>query len=105
MIVNEAINGQCWKTSASSKDANQGGDLGVYRLKFTSDIGVETEFGSESSKLSVGLSWEKGIALGAAVNGHGFDVSYRPNGAGLALIGTALVAPEALPEVWRWVTK
>ena len=86
----------------TSFDANV--NLFVYKLKITSDIGVETEFGSESSKIDLGLSYEKGISFGAAVLGHGFDVNYKPSAGVLAIAGTAIVAPELLSEVWNALT-
>jgi hypothetical protein len=80
-------------------------NLFVYKMKLTSDIGMEQEFGTDSWNINIGLSWKKGLSVGAAVNGHGFDSSYRPNAAGLILIGTAIIAPELLPEVSQSVTQ
>ena len=80
-------------------------NLFVYKMKVTSDIGMEQEFGTDLWNINIGLSWEKGLSVGAAVNGYGFDGSYRPSPAGLFLIGVAFTQPELLPAAYQAVTQ
>ncbi len=90
------------KGSKITSDANI--NLFVYKMKFTSDIGLEQEFGTTSWNVNIGLSWEKGLSVGAAVNGYGFDANYRPNVVGLMLIGVAIAQPELFPAAYKAVT-
>ncbi|WP_179416106.1 DUF6443 domain-containing protein [Mucilaginibacter sp. E4BP6] len=83
------------KSTTSDSNVN----LFVYHFKITSDIGYEIELGTDSWNINYGLSWEKGLSIGAAVNGHGFDSSYMPNAGGVLLIGAGIVDPELIPVV------